>query len=188
MVDATEIGDFAWRFEELLNKLIDGNVSFSEPLGEAVRLAAGALDGLRARLTGEATVLSGEHVKSLSDFARKLAGGGQPDLAALHDSLPDFDKEAAKAAATPAPKDEVEIRQILRGGDIDPTLKQLMDGEIRGHLSELESFVSSLTAGKSQSATTSLVRSVHTLAGTLSMAPIGQEPEVARELELYLET
>jgi chemosensory pili system protein ChpA (sensor histidine kinase/response regulator) len=70
MVGATEIGDFAWRFEELLNKLIEGNVSFSEPLGETVTLAAGALGGLRARLTGDATELSSEHVNSRRRSAR----------------------------------------------------------------------------------------------------------------------
>jgi hypothetical protein len=62
-----------------------------------------------------------------------------------------------------------------------------MLGEIRGYLSELECFVRDLAQAVGQAVEPQLVRAVHTLAGTLSMAPLGQEAEVARALEDYLD-
>ena len=37
-----EIGDFAWRYEELLNSLIEARVEFSQSLAHGLTLAAGA--------------------------------------------------------------------------------------------------------------------------------------------------
>ena len=37
MVGALEMGDFSWRIEELLNKLIESRISHSESLSETVR-------------------------------------------------------------------------------------------------------------------------------------------------------
>ena len=62
-----------------------------------------------------------------------------------------------------------------------------MAGEIQGYLAELEIFVNGLVSGSNQVITPGLVRVVHTLAGTLAMAPLGQEAVVARALENYLD-
>jgi chemosensory pili system protein ChpA (sensor histidine kinase/response regulator) len=62
-----------------------------------------------------------------------------------------------------------------------------MIGEVRQYLAELEPFVSGLSSGAPQQVSNSLVRAVHTLAGTFAMAPLGQESQVARGLENYLE-
>ena len=57
----------------------------------------------------------------------------------------------------------------------DPALAQLMLTEVRGHLSDLEAFVTGLAEGAIPVVTSDLVRAVHTLAGNFSMAPLGQE-------------
>jgi len=62
-----------------------------------------------------------------------------------------------------------------------------MIGEVQQYLAELEPFVSGLASGAPQEVSKSLVRAVHTLAGTFAMAPLGQESQVARGLENYLE-
>jgi chemosensory pili system protein ChpA (sensor histidine kinase/response regulator) len=91
--------------------------------------------------------------------------------------------QAAERAANLQP----DLGELLEAGGMDPTLRQLMLGEIRGYLSELERFVRDLAHATGQSVEPNLVRAVHTLAGTLSMAPLGQEAEVARALEHYLD-
>jgi len=89
MVGAMEIGDFSWQIEDLLNKLVENRITFSQPLGGTVRLAIGALDQLRARLLGEDSELEAAGIKSLGSFARLLAGGNQPDLLKLQATLPE---------------------------------------------------------------------------------------------------
>jgi chemosensory pili system protein ChpA (sensor histidine kinase/response regulator) len=188
MVGATEIGDFSWRFEELLNKLIEGRASYSPAIGEAVELAIDALLPLKARLLGENPALDKDGIDSLTSFARQLSGGGQPDIHSLRNSLPDLTVEDATGITAPqASPDKAEFEDILSGGDIDPTLKQLMLGEIRGQLAEMESFVSALMTGSQQAVSSNLVRAIHTLAGTLALAPLGQEVDAARALEHYLD-
>jgi chemosensory pili system protein ChpA (sensor histidine kinase/response regulator) len=190
MVGATEIGDFSWRFEELLNKLMEGRITFSQDLGETVRLAVAALTHLRLRLIDEDSVLDADGIYRLGNLARQLANDAQPDVAAVIEELPDLAEEPVSvepATEDARPTDPIAIEQILDNGQIDPTLQQLMIGEIRGQLSELESFVSQSLAGESHHASTNLVRTVHTLAGTLSMAPLGQEADVARSLEHFLD-
>jgi len=195
MVGAEEVGDFAWAFEDLLNKVIDGQLAPSEVIQEAVQTAVAALQALRARMLGETGSLDEAGILGLAGFARQLVGGGEPDPAILR-SLGSAARP--EPAATPIP-DETSVPaeqtqasapdqpQSAAEDAMDPTLRHLMIGEIRGHLGELEDFVKALLAGSDQAVSQDLVRAVHTLAGTLSMAPLGQESEIARALEHYLE-
>jgi chemosensory pili system protein ChpA (sensor histidine kinase/response regulator) len=188
MVGATEIGDFTWRIEDLLNRLLESRIDYSEALGETVRRSVTALDGLKARLLGEDGALDTHLIRAIETAARQLSDGLQPELSEL-DSIPG-DSAAAPQAAAPADEDlegSPALEDLLRAGDMDPTLRQLMVGEIRGYLTELETFVSGLLEGRELDVSSGLVRAVHTLAGTLAMAPLGQEAEVARVLEDYLD-
>ena len=190
MVGATEVGDFAWSFEDLLNRLIEGKIRFSEPLAEALRLAVAALGGLRARMLGEDSPLDDTAINALKGFAKQLCGGAQPALESLQAALPEtlFAPAAADAAEVQAAEPDASLGDLLESGSgMDPTLKQLMVSEIRGYLSELERLVDGLSKGANTVVDAGLVRAVHTLAGTLSMAPLGQEAEVARALEKYLD-
>ena len=198
MVGATEVGEFAWRIEELLNRFMENRVSFSDSLGETVRLGVAALGGLRARMLGEESDLEPAAIEALKAYARQLAGGARPPVEDLRAALPAAllePKDTAEAAATGAvpesaselPDSGPPLTELLEAGAVDPTLRQLMIGEVRGYLAELEPFVEDLLAGGTPALDTSLVRAVHTLAGTFAMAPLGQEAEVARALEHYLD-
>ncbi len=188
MVGATEVGDFAWSFEELFNRLIEGRVQFSEAFAEGARLGVRALYGLRARMLGESGDIDDAGVAALQALARQLASGAQPDPAGFPDvfatAVPTADDAAAEAAAEELPPG---LEQLLESGTMDPTLRSLMVGEIRGQLAELEQFVAGLLDGNAQQVHSGLVRSVHTLSGTLAMASLGQEAEVADELEQFLD-
>ncbi len=194
MVGADEVGDFAWVFEDLLNHVIDGQLATSESLLAAARNAVAALPALRARMLGETSSLGAKDIQTLAGFARQLAGGGDPDPAILHTLGADtaLEPEAPVPDETTDPAGQTEIAAPVGepsadGDGMDPTLRHLMIGEIRSHLGDLEGFVKELLAGTDQAVSPDLVRTVHTLAGTLSMAPLGQESEIARALEYYLE-
>jgi chemosensory pili system protein ChpA (sensor histidine kinase/response regulator) len=229
MVGAMEIGDFAWRYEELLNSLIESRIEFSQSMAHGLTLAAGALNSLRDRLVGEDSDLTSEGIRQLSNFARQLSSGNMPDPEALSAHLPaslmllitDADegeadlsaRAAAAAAAEKAAADTADaptedaaekaaeaeqpaessaqelpsIEETLETGSADPALVELMVGEIRGHLAELEVLAVNLAEGRKCEANAELVRAAHTLAGNFAMAPLGQESDVARAMENYLE-
>jgi chemosensory pili system protein ChpA (sensor histidine kinase/response regulator) len=190
MVGAGEIGDFAWRFEELLNRLIAGKIAVGESLVEVIRLAVAALPGLRARMLGEDSGLGEAAITALMSFAREIGDGGQPEPGRIRDTV-QAPPATASAAGTPASTGPAQPAtrpdQLLANGEMDPSLRQLMISEIRSYLSELERLVEGLLKGAPQVVDVDLVRAVHTLAGTLSMVPLGQEDRLARELECYLE-
>jgi chemosensory pili system protein ChpA (sensor histidine kinase/response regulator) len=208
MVGAEEVGEFAWAFEDLFNQVLAEKVTPSDTLAAATRLAVAALGGLRARMLGETSTLKEADISSLQTFARQLAAGNQPDPAQLPTLMPETPAELAMetdpanapametpAAAPPVaeetakslPEPAATAEEPLHAGGLDPTLRSLMAGEIRAYLAELEQFVTALVAGVEQTVDSNLVRAVHTLAGTLSMAPLGQEADIARELEYYLD-
>ena len=207
MVGATEIGEFAWRFEELLNSLTENRISFSAPLGDALTLAMGALNALRDRLVGEPSELNEEGIRELSEFARQLNLGNQPAIETLVPALPeslmnlvlggedDAPLELAPAvtedqAEKPAEAVETapEAEEEPDAAETDPELARIMVTEVGGHLEHLEAFVNGLAGGAIAVVTSDLVRAVHTLAGNFAMAPLGQESEVARRLDTYLES
>ncbi len=204
MVGAMEIGDFSGQIENLLNNLIENRITFNQQIADTVRLAIAALDPLRARLVGEHSELDETGIENLTSFTRTQAGGSQPDqqklLSALPASLVSLIQDTAGTARKVRPEtagvtrtgeeDDASpsLEQLLTPGDMDPTLRQLMAGEVRGYLAQLEGFVNGLVSGSSQSVTPEIVRVMHTLAGTLSMSPLGQEAAVARVLESYLES
>ncbi len=213
MVGATEVGDFSGQIEGLLNKLIENKISCSNPVSQTIKLAIAALGDFRSRMLGETSELSAGGIKALNDFARQLANGNQPQLSLLEAELPagltsaatdvsaltletdsevearlkDTPDDTAQAEEARAPEPAPEPEDQLPAAQMEPTLLQLMIAEVQQNLTELEVLVSGLSAGSSQEVSKDLVRAIHTLAGTFAMAPLGQEAQVARGLENYLE-
>jgi chemosensory pili system protein ChpA (sensor histidine kinase/response regulator) len=207
MVGASEVGEFAWRIEEMLNRLCEKRIEFSQPLGQTALTAVQVLAGLKARLLGEDSTLDAAGIRAIESFARQVAEGAQPDAEDLRLVLAPALEDVPAAAAEPPEPGEQEppgaaaqeiapppvvdtdaaLEQLFEPEGMDPTLRQLMIGEIGGYLTELESFVATLLADETGEVTISLVRAIHTLGGTLGMAPLGQEVDVARALEHYLE-
>jgi chemosensory pili system protein ChpA (sensor histidine kinase/response regulator) len=194
MVGAMEVGDFAWKIEDLFNGLIENKIEFSQPLAETVRLAVAALNEMRARLQGEDSALDESGIKSLSAFARLLNSGNQPDSQKMLSSLPPSLVSSALGEESPAPEPEIDEQDIAVTQDsapqpegMDSGLQQVMMAEIQQHLGTLKAFADGLGSGTGLTPDGDLVRAVHTLAGTFSMAAVGQEAEIARALENYLE-
>ena len=206
MVGATEIGEFAWRFEEVLNGLMENRVAFSQPLADGLTLATGALNALRDRLVGESSELTEQGIQSLMEFARQLNTGAQPSLGGLVDQLPAtlaalIREEAEDISLAPAQapdeqqaeQEEVDTKpsetaeKAPDADSADAEMVRTMAAEIRGKLEILDAFATGLAEGAIPVVTSDLVRAAHTLAGTFSMHPLGQEAAVARALEQYFE-
>jgi len=195
MVGAMEIGDFAWRIEELLNRLAENKVQPDRPLLACVSLAAKVLPELKARLLQKDSLLDGEAITRFGNYARNMARGESGSLDELHAWLPAafLDGKADEGASQP---DAIDLAKAAEGpvgtlagsGEAaDAELANLMIQEIRQYSEMLRGFITQLVKGEASEVSTELVRAIHTLASTLAMSPLGQEAEVARSLEHYLE-
>jgi len=207
MVGAMEIGDFAWRFENLLNSILENRRAADPSVSTATRLAVASLPYLKARLLKQPGELDAGAIEALGAFAEKLANGEDPPIESLTELLPaafaagelrsaDVASESMEPptesvkAETPGmqqvPEEETASLPAETAG-ADRELAQLMTREIRQYIDELQKFTNATEERSAGEASKELVRSAHTLAGTLAMSPLGQEVEVARGLEHYLE-
>lgn len=202
MVGALEIGDFAWRIEELLNRLGENKLQPDRTLLGCIGLAARALPELKARLLQQHSKLDAESVQAFGNFARELSRGSGASLEELQQLLPAAflddsvtsspELEAAEeteAAIGEAATTESSAPQetVARPLQADAELAGLMIQEIRQYSDSLKEFTMRLVKGDVSEVDADLVRAMHTLASTLAMSPLGQEADVARSLEHYLE-
>jgi len=169
MAGAMEIGEFAWRVENLLNRVLEGQLKPDTQVTALVAEAVEALPSMRARLAGEGeAVLDEEACRQIAERA-ELAADGKLDA---------LEGEEVELEEPMAPE--------LEG--LDPTLIELMIKELSDNLETLEQWLQdSEDSGHTPDIDESMVRVVHTMKGTMRLAPIGDETETAQILEAYLE-
>ena len=165
MAGATEIGDFAWQIENLLNRVLDGQLRTTGVIMDLVGEAVEKLPSMRDRLTGSGDgEFSTEECAALAARAEQMADGKLP----IED--------------TPEPSITPEL------DDLDATLIELMVKELSENLEALQAWQAGCEdKGSPLVVPESLVRAVHTMKGTMRLAPIGSETETAQILESYLE-
>ena len=153
MAGATQIGEFAWAFEQVLNKTIEGKYEPDQVL-ELIGKAIDQLPSLRNRFVEDPDADMPQQAERLVEQSTKI---GTPEL------MPE-----------------------LKG--LDPTLIQLMIKEIGEHLQTIEQWVDkSRQQGWPEDISSDLILSLHTIKGTMRLAPIGHEADNLQAVENYLQ-
>ena len=164
MAGATEIGEFAWHIENMLNRVLDRQIEARPEVTGLVAEAVRYLPSMRARLSGE--------------------GPGEFDQAAC-EALAHRAELASAGQLTAAAGAQVQPPELE---DLDPTLIELMIKELSENLEAFDQWLQDADeSGHVPVADERLVRVVHTMKGTMRLAPIGDETETAQILESYLE-
>ncbi len=164
MAGAMEIGEFAWQIENMLNRVLDRQIQATPEVTGLVAKAITYLPSMRARLSGE--------------------GAGEVDEASCVELARQAEMASEGKLAEP-----VETRPVPPElEDLDPTLIELMIKELSDNLEAYDQWlVDADESGHVPPIDESLVRIVHTMKGTMRLAPIGDETETAQILESYLE-
>lgn len=199
MVGASLIGDFCWRIEDLLNRIINKTLPASQAVVDVVGDAVAALPQLLEQLEVGAEVSA--DVPGIISRATALAAGREPEpaaapaetavgeteAAAVQDEAAVEDLSLAEAAALDAEEallDEAgEARaaeaepeaEAVAGAEsepvIDPVLLDILAKEAGGHLAAIRDFVAECRAGVPPfRLPESLHHSCHTLHGSVTMA------------------
>ncbi|MDX1380816.1 MAG: Hpt domain-containing protein, partial [Xanthomonadales bacterium] len=190
MVGATELGEFAWHIEEMLNKVLESPVDDYGDLVVMVELARAALPALRQRLLGEPAKLERAAIHAIAAEAERLQSGAAPDWGALKPSLPPAlvellpDEAAASATkveaaesrkpepATPEPPSDARVAELARA-------------EFREHLATLEALQHDETTDVL--AAREHVMAAHGLSGSPGLAGQSDAVVLARALEELLD-
>jgi chemosensory pili system protein ChpA (sensor histidine kinase/response regulator) len=205
LVGAAAIGEFGWKMENLLNRVLDRTVQPNVDVEALITRAIDALPGLLAALSG-----AGEVDADLGEIvyhADRLIAGGEinalenPQLRmrmikrvvrrrVLRSSLAPVPTIAAVAESSePAILSSDTLLQTESRGTswsgIDPVLFDILRTEVAAHLNVVDTHLDA-AAGNSIPVTEDLVRALHTLNGAIATVEIPVLGGVLSPLEAYV--
>ena len=209
LVGAMRIGEFAWALENLLNRVIDGTVSFSPIISELVQTASGVLpelvqqvkDGTPSRqpishLMKCADALSrGEAIPMAAPVAEDPHGDAveekgvdvamESELELNNDSLPTEQVDVEVEALEPLVEGSASTAEDAHHESVmDPTLYEIFNTETRGHLEVIRQFLNQMPEAEAK-VDERLARAVHTLHGSAHMAEAHAIADLAGELQRW---
>ncbi len=174
MVGAHELGDFAWHIEDMLNALLEGNIQSTDDVAMLIQLSEAAMPTMKNRLLQQPSELDSAGIEAIIEQANAVTTGKKPDWASLGSVLPSS------------------IGILLPGGFAAtgeaPTVKELVCKELAESLSVLKGLMDKISRDRNSTASNDEIRAAHNIAGTTALDPLGGESDVARSLEVFLET
>ena len=190
MVGATEIGEFAWAFENTLNRVIDHTI----PLGpEVISLIERALDALPhviAQFKGEP--FDDVDFDALQEESHQISkGGGLSRIESGDMEVPSKEDGPSVIAS----KESIAVTKIVNKAEpektneptgIDPVLLEIFTKESNRHLDDIRSFIEQCIGQQENCRINDdLIRAIHTLHGSSHMAGITDIAEVSSLMEKY---
>ena len=200
LVGAKTLGEFSWKVETLLNRVLDGTRAGSPAVVALLDKAFNTLPLLRAALLGETVyadlkgieaiterLIAGEEVyyqtAPLAAVAANIPVGAGLTDAPVADEVPEAEVQAAPEVASTEP--EVEVADGIEFS-IDPVLFEILKPEVAGHLETVEHWIAESKRSSNTAVTEVLLRSVHTMNGAFAMTEVTTITDVTAPLEGYL--
>lgn len=181
LVGATILGEFAWAYENMLNKMIDGLFNPNMAIFDLLEQGVEALPQLIAQFKNKTQ--PAVDFEALQSFATEIAETG---------ALPE-EAEAAPLASVEIVEEEDKsidlfpdevVEKVTRR--IDPVLLEIYENETDTHLNVIRDFVTESEESGDLLVKEPLVRALHTLAGSSRMADVPEVSEGCYQLEKYL--
>ncbi len=186
LVGAKTLGEFSWKIESMLNRVLDGSRLASPAVVAVVDHAHAALPQLHEALAGTGTISA--DLDAIAAIAERVAAGEEatytaplagPD--AVADDAISFDRALDDLAI------EVDTPEEEHGipASVDSVLLEILDNEVTGHLATIEQW---LAANKEQPqlADDRLQRAIHTLNGALAMTEVPVITDITAPAEAYV--
>ncbi|KFN47633.1 hypothetical protein N790_07665, partial [Arenimonas malthae CC-JY-1] len=199
LVGAKTLGEFSWKVESMLNRVLDGTRPASPAVVSLIEHAFNTLPLLRAALQGETVHADLAGIESL---AERVAAGEeafyQPPSAPAAEAVAPAPAPVAEVAVPAVPAEPepvlpevvspaIEMAEAAAdsGFAIDPVLFEILKPEVAGHLETVDAWLAT-AAGGMQPVTDPLLRAVHTMNGAFAMTEVTALTEVTAPLEGFL--
>ncbi|MBO9827533.1 Hpt domain-containing protein [Xanthomonas sp. A2111] len=160
LVGARVLGEFSWKIESMLNRVLDGSRPASPAVVAMVEQAYAVLPQLNAALRGNGTVQA--DLDAIQAVAERIAAGED----AFYFATPQA--SAAPRAGTPA--------------SVDSVLREILEAEVATHLETVHAWLQDAP----QPATEALLRAVHTMSGAFAMTDVPEITAVTGPAESYV--
>ncbi|MDH5444754.1 MAG: Hpt domain-containing protein [Gammaproteobacteria bacterium] len=182
LVGATDVGEFAWAFENMLNRVLDHTVEPADTMFDLIDRAIDTLPTLMEMyLTGQKP---GQDIFTLIEQAESLSQGKDISVSDLSTVIlqPGISDETLVME-----KPELDIPDNgVATPVIDETLLDIYRKEVDSHLATLHSYIEGWRDNIDRSANDKLLRAVHTLTGCSRTATVNTLAELFGETEKYV--
>lgn len=172
LVGASVLGEFSWKIESALNRVLDGSRAPSPAVVELVTLAHATLPQLREALRGRGEVSA--DLAGIEAVADRVAAGEEV-----------FHRGEASIEVVPPPAPVVEETPQGTPASVDGVLLEILDSEISTHLSTVELWLGDVV-GNGLRADERLLRAMHTINGAFAMTEVPEITEVTLPAEGYV--
>ena len=195
LVGAAALGEFSWKVENMLNRVLDQTIKPDANVLALVDTAVATLPKLHAGLQG-ASVTIDPPLDAIMQTAEKLAAG-QParveDLAQGYHKVvrqvrrwvPLAEPEHAADMVMATPLEPVFTSPVTGLPVIDPILLDVLRTEVGQHLDGMRGYLAR-DAAFDASVDDELVRSVHTLHGAIAMVGVESLATMLAPLEVWI--
>ncbi len=174
LVGAADVGEFAWAFENMLNRVLDGTV---QPTNEMFTVLQRASDSLPMMFElYKAGQKPPQSIYTLMEFAEAISHDKPIDLHQLDSAMPDISLTLKAPEGLPA---DTEIPHI------EPALLEIYRKEIKSHLSSLDQYLHGWSEDGVTEANHNLIRALHTLNGSSRTTGVSNLVELFGTLEKY---
>ncbi|PJK02096.1 hypothetical protein CO615_03765, partial [Lysobacteraceae bacterium NML75-0749] len=169
LVGARLLGEFSWKVENMLNRVLDGSRPATPAVLALVSHAHEALPALLAALSGTPIARDLAGIEAAAD---RLAAGEevhyQPEPVAAQ---PHMQAAGQASVETAAAADAASVAV-----EVDAVLLEILDAEVAGHLKTIDTWLADPQAAE-HVPSSELLRAVHTMNGAFAMAEV---PEITR--------
>ncbi|MGH8032036.1 MAG: Hpt domain-containing protein [Luteimonas sp.] len=196
LVGARVLGEFSWKVENMLNRVLDGTREPSAAVVAMVDNAFYTLPQLLSALRGDGAVSA--DLDAMQTLADRIAEGGEvfaeapaPTVmptAVARAPLLEAPVEFAVAAADAAEPvvDAIATPAVVRvPASLDALLLEILDAEVSGHLATLDHWLSGARAAPPR-ASEALLRATHTMNGAFAMTEVPAITEALGPAEGYI--
>ncbi|MFO7594668.1 MAG: Hpt domain-containing protein [Pseudomonadota bacterium] len=175
LVGALELGEFAWAYENMLNRVLEGTICHSAAMFDVIEQAIEALPELIEQFKSGTPPHT--DINQLRAMADDIAQDKAPQVAKPQEQQ---NSAVVQEAAHPEVKEDIP--------ELDPILLEIYSKEAAGHLDELDAFITQIREGGSRRITEPVIRALHTLQGSSRMAGVTGVADVCAKLEKYAKT
>ncbi len=192
LVGARALGEFSWKIESLLNRVLDGTSRADNNTVELVDEAVAVVPAFLAALRGEQ--VGSARADAIADVAERLIAGESATLPPATAQTRIVRRKVRRLVPAPAastgglpemsaPVGEAEVRS--QPAHIDPVLFDILQSEVAAHLGAIEDYLARCE-NYPVLASEPLTRAVHTLNGAIAMVEIPAIGNVLSPLEQYV--
>ena len=189
LVGARTLGEFAWKIEGMLNRVLDGSRPATPAVVAVVEQAYHALPELNAALRSGQRVSA--DLQALQSIADRVGAGEET----FHVPLPihpvatavsGMDEQAGIDALEAAFAADVAAASLEGApASIDSVLREILEAEVEAHMATLHGWLASSRVDP-QPVSDPLLRAVHTMNGAFAMTDVPEITSVTGAAESYI--